>query len=658
MQNAIALALFAWLFFSSSTFVQAAGTAVQDDQLLAERREAFRLVYPQAEMGNWQPALQQQLDDYVLWPDLRAAWFRATLKSAERSEIEAFLDLHGTLKPARELRYQYALRLAANGELAQFLSIYQQYYQGLGVAKLDCLALQAEIAGGRENRVVTRGLELWMVGASQADECDPVFDNLKGRGLLTTQHFADRFKLAVDAKRFTLARYLSKNLAASYREEAEAWLQAQRDPAAFIAADADRQDKPLDRRQLAYAIRQLAFTDPSSADRQWQRLQARFSYATQDTWDVSRHIALWSARLRQPQSRHLLNSLASDVRDVETGRWLVRANLLAHQWAEVIRSIDALPAAEGAKSEWQYWKAVAHGELGQAERATLIFAGLAHERSYHGFLAADAVGASYALSPRAVDDDAGVASQLDALPELVRARELFFVGLESRGRSEWDAAVSTLSYEQQLQAALLAHRIGWHSRAISTIATAGHFDDLQLRYPLPWREDFTRYAKSAGITDSWAYGVARSESLFMRDIRSSAGAIGVMQLMPQTGRETAREIQLPFAGLPTLVDSASNIRLGTHYLGKMYSRFDNNRVLATAAYNAGPVRVDQWLPESGTLDARIWIANIPFNETRDYVRRVLADEAIFHWRLTGAQRRLSAGLPMIVASGSRASTAN
>lgn len=661
MEKRIALALFGWLFFSGTPFVHAAGTApLQDEQLLAQRRDAFRLVHPQVEIGNWQPVEQQRqlLDDYVLWPDLRAAWFRATLKTADRSEMEDFLDLHGTLKPARELRYRYALQLAATGELAEFLSIYQQYYQGLGVAKLDCLALQAEIAGGREKRIVTRGLELWMVGASQADECDPVFDNLKGRGLLTTRHFAGRFELAVDAGRFTLARYLSKNLEASYREEAEAWLLAQRDPAAFIAADAGRQDTPLDRRQLAYAVRQLAFADPSSADRQWRRLQERFSFATQDTWDVSRHIALWSARLRQPQSIKLLNSLPPGAQDVETGRWLIRANLLRHQWTEVIRSIDALPAPESAKSEWQYWKAVAHGELGQHDKATLIFGELAQDRSYHGFLAADAVGAPYALYPRAVDNDAGVASQVDALPELVRARELFFVGLEGRGRSEWDAAVSTLSDEQQLQAALLAHRIGWHSRAISTMAAAGHFDDLLMRYPLPWREDFTRYAKSAGIADSWAYGVARSESLFMRDIRSSAGAVGVMQLMPQTGRETAREIQLPFAGLPTLVDSTSNIRLGTHYLGKMYSRFDNNRVLATAAYNAGPMRVDQWLPESGALDARIWIANIPFNETRDYVRRVLADEAIFHWRLTGAQRRLSAGLPAIVASGSRAGTAN
>jgi soluble lytic murein transglycosylase len=120
-----------------------------------------------------------------------------------------------------------------------------------------------------------------------------------------------------------------------------------------------------------------------------------------------------------------------------------------------------------------------------------------------------------------------------------------------------------------------------------------------------------------------------------------------MQLMPATGRETAQEIQFPYAGRATLTDSSSNIRLGTVYLGKMYEQFADNRVLATAAYNAGPHRVKSWLPDSGTVDARVWIENIPFRETRKYVRRVLADEAIFHWRLTGERRRISSELPRI-----------
>lgn len=133
----------------------------------------------------------------------------------------------------------------------------------------------------------------------------------------------------------------------------------------------------------------------------------------------------------------------------------------------------------------------------------------------------------------------------------------------------------------------------------------------------------------------------------MRDARSRAGAIGLMQLMPSTGRKVAREIRLPYSGLDTLVDPHKNIRLGTTYLGSMAARYDGNRVLATAAYNAGPHRVDRWLPDSAAMDARVWIENIPFNETRKYVRRVMAAETIFHWRITGSARRLSEELPAV-----------
>ena len=233
---------------------------------------------------------------------------------------------------------------------------------------------------------------------------------------------------------------------------------------------------------------------------------------------------------------------------------------------------------------------------------------------------------------------------------MIRARELYYVGLEAKGRPEWDAEMRALSADEKIQAALLADSWGWHSRAIATVAKAGAYDDLRMRYPLPWREDFEGQSNVAGISSSWAYGVARSESFFMRDIRSSAGAIGLMQLMPATGQETAKELQLPWSGIATLTNSESNIQLGTHYLGKMFRRFGNNRILATAAYNAGPARIEKWLPSSGSLDARIWIENIPYNETRAYVRRVLFDEAIFHWRLTGQIKRLSPTLQTISAA--------
>jgi soluble lytic murein transglycosylase len=275
---------------------------------------------------------------------------------------------------------------------------------------------------------------------------------------------------------------------------------------------------------------------------------------------------------------------------------------------------------------------------------------LRQERSFYGFLAADKLDKDYALDHSDLMVNEVKLAELEARPEILRARELFFVGQDSRGRSEWDAAMRQLSGDEKSQAAILADRWGWHSRAIAAVASTGEYNDLSIRYPLPYKESFELFSTAASIPSTWAYGIARSESLFMRDVRSSAGAIGLMQLMPATGRDVARDIKLPYQGLTTLVDPESNIRLGTSYLGQMAARYGGNQVLATAAYNAGPHRVDGWLPQNGSLDARIWIENIPFNETRKYVKRVLAAQTIFHWRMTGQVRRLSDELSLIKAA--------
>ena len=263
--RAVSLALVSLVMVTGAA-AGAADLAAGDDARLDQARTTFRAVYPVVERGDWSTAAQQEslLRPYVLWPDLRAAWFRAKLSTAAHGEIDAFLDSYGVLKPARELRYRYALHLAGEGHLDDFLAIYQQYYQGLDIARLDCIALQAELEAGREKRIVSRALELWAVGSSQSDECDPVFANLKSRGLLTDEHYAERFALAIEARRFRLARYLSGPLDPSFRVEANAWLDAESDPAAFVTST-DREDSALTRRQMVYAIERLGYRDPVEA---------------------------------------------------------------------------------------------------------------------------------------------------------------------------------------------------------------------------------------------------------------------------------------------------------------------------------------------------------------------------------------------------------
>jgi soluble lytic murein transglycosylase len=627
--------------------ILAASPAVLADNALDSQRALFKRVYADVERGNWSAveALsateRQSLEDYVLWPDLRAAWFRANLSNVDHGQVEDYLNRYGVLKPARELRYRYAVHLARIGHLDSYLNVYQQFYQGLDVAKLDCLALQAELEAGRTVRVVNRAIDLWTVGENQVEECDPIFQFLSEHNHLGQTQYLRRFELAIDAREFSIAHWLGKSIDQKHIDIAGRWITAQRNPESFVRNDKKWPNDAATREQLVYAIERITYDDPELALTLWAGISKGKRFSAEQELRTSRHIALWMARDNLPGAYELLIKLPLAAQNNEVMRWRARSSLRKHNWSNLLADIDAMSKAELETEEWRYWRGIALQRNNRIPEGTAILAELATERSYYGFLAADELSLPYALGENAFIADEERLAELGHQPELVRARELFEVGLDGRGRSEWDATVGRFDKADKMQAAILAHRWGWHSRAIAAAASVGDYDDLSLRYPMPYDETFQEYATEASISPTWAYGVARSESLFMRDVRSRAGAIGLMQLMPATGKQVARSINLPYSGLDTLTNPEVNIRLGTTYLGQMANRYGGNQVLATAAYNAGPHRVDAWLPQVGDLDARVWIENIPFNETRAYVRRVLAAETIFHWRMTGEARRLS-----------------
>ncbi len=623
---------------------------------IEQQRQLFKDVIATVERGDWTvveklaPSDHQLLQHYVLWPDLRAAYLRATMRRTSSAEIDAFLQQYGTLRPARELRYRRALHLANNSDLAGYQRIYEQFYHGQDIAKLDCLSLHAELEAGRYKRVNGRAVELWLVGKSQVSECDPVFEYLAEQNLLGPVEYRKRYDLAIDAREFQLARWLAKEIDEQHVDEAALWLNAQSNPEDFLKSHERRTNSAVARKQLVFAAERLTYRDPQLALSAWQRVSQRYGFSEEQQNRLTRHIALWTARHNLRGAYELLLDLPHAAANDEVLRWRARTSLRNTQWKNLLVDIASMSDEERNSEEWLYWRAIALERSGQVLAARAALQSLAEERSYYGFLAADELGHHYQLDHSQLLADEVTIAAIASRPEIIRARELFLVGQDGRGRSEWDDVVRYLSAEEKRQAAILANRWGWHSRAIATSASLGEYDDLSIRYPLPYQELFERLSSKASISPTWAYGIARSESLFMRDVRSKAGAIGLMQLMPATGRAVARDIRLPFSGLATLTNPESNIRLGTSYLGQMAERYNGNPVLATAAYNAGPHRVDRWLPDSGTIDARVWIENIPFNETRNYVKRVLSAQAIFHWRMTGQLGRLSDELRLVKAS--------
>ena len=230
------------------------------------------------------------------------------------------------------------------------------------------------------------------------------------------------------------------------------------------------------------------------------------------------------------------------------------------------------------------------------------------------------------IDPRAaarVQDTAGI----------IRAREFFARGEYVNARREWYHAERLFSREELIAQAALARQMDWYFPAIRGISKAQHWDDLEIRFPLAYREPIVEQARLRQLNSTWVYAITRQESGFMTDARSHAGALGLMQLMPATARETARRYDIPLGNTNDVLLPERNIALGTAYLSQLYDLFEGNRVLASAAYNAGPGRVRQWTRDMPALPSDIWIETIPFDETRNYVQSVLTYGVIYGEKL-------------------------
>ncbi|MDE1950913.1 MAG: lytic transglycosylase domain-containing protein, partial [Burkholderiales bacterium] len=339
----------------------------------------------------------------------------------------------------------------------------------------------------------------------------------------------------------------------------------------------------------------------------------------------------------------------------DTLAWAARAALRTpadepERWFVVQRAIEAMSLEAQREPAWVYWKARAlqararPGTKGDAERATAqaLLQSIAGKMDFYGNLAAEDLGLATPLPAPPQPLQKAELEAAAATPGFERALQLIGLGLRSEGVREWNFTLRGLDDRQLLAAADLACRHEVWDRCINTSERTTAEVDMAQRYPTPYREQVLAQAKTAGIDPAYVYGLIRQESRFIVDARSGAGAAGLMQLIPSTARWTARKIGLDYkAELAT--DRDANLRLGTAYLKLILDDFDGSQALAAAAYNAGPNRPRRWR-EGGGFEAAAWAESIPFAETRDYVKKVLATAVYYGALLNGQAPSLKARL--------------
>jgi len=325
----------------------------------------------------------------------------------------------------------------------------------------------------------------------------------------------------------------------------------------------------------------------------------------------------------------------------------VRAAIRSGEWQTGLRFLAMLPETEQQENEWRYWKARMLERTGSTWKAHALYRDLAAERSYYGFLASDRIDRPYSMQHVSLKASDTELALLLNRPGIGMARELFLLGDTPAARRQWAWVTRRLDQRELAVAALLAREWGWHDRAILTVSKSDHLDDIEMRFPVLYRDLVESNAELNRIDPDWVYGVLRQESAFVTDARSPAGALGLMQLMPRTGRLTGRRINLRVPDNNAILKPENNVRLGTSYLRTVLDVNHGHQVLATASYNAGPNRVREWLPEEVPLDADVWVDSVPYNETRNYVKNVMAFTAVYSYRLEKTLRRLSERMPRV-----------
>lgn len=624
-----------WLTWQAAAPVDATVASQESREMVLQRGKYVkaRVALGQGDRTEYQ-RLRDLLTDYSLLPYLEYAELEPRLAELPRAEVEHFLNSYRDSYLGQRLERQWVLELA---EQERWDDVLRYHDPANSFTTQSCHALRARLETG-DMAALDEVAALWNVSRSQPNECDPVFEQWMAHERLTPELAWDRFGKTLRAGRRHLARYVSSLMPPREQALAELYLLVDNQPE--LLKDHDALDAPNTETGeiILHGVRRLARIDAPQAMMQLHRHDSRHHFDDREMLGLQRFIAM---RLLLQGFVSETETLLKNTPELATEplvSWLLRDALSRQDWDRVETWLAQLPAEAQASDRWTYWRArllEREGTEATIAEARALYTQLSAARSFYGFLSADLLERDYELADRPVPVNGTHMRALYDNPAIERAYELYQLGDEVNAGNEWNHATRSMSEEQIVSSGNLADSWGWHRNSIQAMIRVGYWDDLHLRFPLAYREQFAAAAEAFSLQPRLLFAVTRQESAFMHDARSAAGARGLMQLMPGTARQTANGAGMSIVDAEDLYNPDINIMLGSRYMAELLEAFDGNRAVAAAAYNAGPNRVRQWLRRNGEnpLPLDIWIETIPFAETRGYVQNVLAYSVIYGYRM-------------------------
>ena len=593
----------------------------QSDEDFMVAREAFR-TGNRAKLDSVAPRLRgHPLNEYVQYWQMRQR-----IDEAESEDMRALLARLADGPLGDRLRNDWLIALGRRGMWALF----DAEHRGLRHEDADvgCYALRRRVALG-EAEALRAGRALWLAARPAPDTCTPVFEAAMEARIITQADVWSRIRLSLEQAQGSTAKRIAGYLNAKDGFEPKALDAASTNPGGYLERSGAA-PKGRGAREIAmFALQRIARNGPQEAVRRWQPMATSFTpEERQYMWG---RLAYFGAMFHDPDTLGWF-AQAGPLSDTQLV-WRARAALRAQQWSVLAQSIDAMSERTRAEPEWRYWKARTLLQQGKLAEANALLAPLSAEHHFYGLLAADELGESIGAPSDVYRPSEADIQAFAQLPSIRRAIALYRLGLRVEGNREWFWAIATLDDRQLIAGAEFARRNELWDRAINTAERTKAEHDFTLRYLAPYRDQFRSHAREHGLDEAWVLGVVRQESRFIADARSSAGAMGLMQLMPATARWVAGKLGLQGFKQAIVTDLDINISMGTYYLKHVLETLDNQPVLASAGYNAGPGRARAWRSQEA-MESAIYAETIPFDETRDYVKKVMAN-ATFYARMLG-----------------------
>jgi soluble lytic murein transglycosylase len=601
----------------------AIATADQDDDFLAAR-DAYR-----ANDDVRLDKLAVDLKNTLLEPYVTYYQLRLNLQRYSPEVIKAFISRPDDTPVIDMLRSDWLKWQAKQGHWTEFLAEFPRLLKVDD--ELKCYALQARLPQGQD-LVLHEARSLWFSGMGQPESCVTLFDMAIANEIISEQDILQRIRLALEVNNVDLVKQLSAKLPQIMRLNVKLLDIASTHPERFFSNLKLKEPPEAERMLVMFALQRLAKRLPQLAYVQWKKVEDHFS--NEEQYYFYGWLGYEAARTQDDRALTWFRAAKDIQLNGNQLAWRTRAALRAGNWHEVWSSISAMPPTQQSEGAWRYWKARAWKALGRDSEADALFSELSHEYNFYGQLAAEEFGSAPAAGMMTVSYQPTMIEMEVMLsqPAMQRTLDLYRMGLREEAAKEWSLIVGKLDDRQLLVASEIASRHEMYDRSINAADRTVLLHDFNLRYPAPYRDSLQGRIQENNLEEAWVYGLMRQESRFIVQAKSTVGAAGLMQVMPATARWIARKLGMKDYQKSLIGQLDTNLRLGTYYMKNVLSEL-GNPVLASAAYNAGPARARQWMDDK-PLEGAIYIESIPFDETRDYVKKVMSN-TVYYAKLFG-----------------------